>query len=86
MRILEECTQWANRAELYVRLFRETVCKDILDTGFLLIFWDSCDEKKALIINMMVNNHFQLQGKIPYFAIVSAVGEEGGIPNICNFG
>ena len=29
LRILEEATQWANRAELYIRIFKEAIRKDL---------------------------------------------------------
>lgn len=33
LKILEGSTQWANMAELYVGLFKESVCKDMLATN-----------------------------------------------------
>ena len=50
--ILEGSTQWANRAELYVGLFKEAVRKDMLDEDYPLIFWDHCVERRGLITNM----------------------------------
>ena len=47
MRILEGSIQWANRAKLYVGLFKEAVRKDMLDTDSPLIFWDYCAERRA---------------------------------------
>ena len=83
LRILEGSTQWANRAELYVGLFKEAVRKDMLDTNSPLIFWDYCAERRAMITNMTAKNLFQLQGETPHFA---TFGEEGDISNICQFG
>ena len=45
LRILEGSTQWANRAELYVGLFKEAVRKDMLEKDSPLIFWDYCAER-----------------------------------------
>ena len=38
LRILEGSTQWANRAELYLGLFKEAVRKDMLEKDSPLIF------------------------------------------------
>ena len=52
LRVLEGLTQWANRAELYVRLFKEEVKKDMLQEIYPLVFSDSCAERRAAITNM----------------------------------
>ena len=83
LRVLEGSTQWANRAELYVGLFKEAVRKDMLEENSPLIFWDFCTERRALITNMTAKDLFQLQGQTPHFA---TFGEEGDISNICQFG
>ena len=62
LRILEGSTQWANRAELYVGLFKEAVRKYILDEKSPLVFWDYCTERRALITNMTAKYMFQLWG------------------------
>ena len=38
LRILEGSTQWANKAELYVGLFKEAVSKEMLDKSSPLVF------------------------------------------------
>ena len=83
LRMLEGSTQWANRAELYVGLFKEAVRKDMLDTNSPLIFWDYFAERRALRTNMTAKNPFQLQGETPHFA---TFGEQGDISNISQFG
>ena len=83
LRILEGSTQWANRAELYVGLMKESIRKDMRDQNSPLIFWDYCAERRALITNMTAKNMFQLQGQTPHFA---TFGEQGDISNICQFG
>ena len=40
LRLLEGSTLWANRTELCGGLFKETVCKTILDTDSLLVLWN----------------------------------------------
>ena len=82
LRILEGSTQWANKAELYVGLFKEYVRKDMLDGNSPLVFWDYCAEIRALIKNMTAKYLFQLRGQTSHF---STFGEEGDISNICQF-
>ena len=81
--MLEGSTQWANRAELYVGLFKEAVRKDMLQENPPLVFWDYCAERRAAIANMTAKELFQLLGQTPHFA---TFGEEGDISNICQFG
>ena len=83
LRTLEGLTQWANRAELYIDLFKDSVRKNMLDENFPLVLWDCCAERRALIINVTAKDLFQLQGQTPHF---STFGEEGGISNMCQFG
>ena len=52
LRLLEEHTQWANRAELYIGLFKEAVRKDMHDSNCPLILWDYCAERRARIHNL----------------------------------
>ena len=42
LRVLEGSTQWANRAEFYVGLFKEAVRKDMFQEPPPLVFWDYC--------------------------------------------
>ena len=81
--MLKGSTQWDNRAELYVGLFKEAVRKDMLQENSPLVFWDYCAERRSDITNMMAKDLFQLQGQTPHFA---TFGEEGDISNICLFG
>ena len=82
LRILEGSTQWANKAELYVGLFKEAVRKDMLDENPPLVFWGYCAERRSIITNMKAKDLFQLREKIPHFA---KFGEEECISNICQF-
>jgi len=52
LRILEEGTPWANKAELYIGLIKEAVCKDMKEADSPLAFWDYCVERHARINNL----------------------------------
>ena len=77
--LLEQNTQWANRAELYVGLMKEAVRKDIRLTGSPLVLWNYAAERRAAILLLTVRDIFQIQGSNPYTA---TFGEEGGISNL----
>jgi len=52
LRILEEHTQWANCAELYIGLLKESVHKDLSATNCPMLLWDYCIERRAKIHNL----------------------------------
>ena len=83
LRILEESTQWANRAELYVGLFKESIRKDIKQTNCPLRLWDYCAKRRAQIHNLTPRDLFQLNGNNPTTA---TFGSQGDISNLCRFG
>ena len=83
LRILEESTQWANRAELYIGLLKESIRKDIRQTNCPMRFWDYCAERRARIHNVTPRDLFQLSGNTPTTA---TFGHQGDISNICQFG
>jgi len=83
LRSLEEGTQHANRAELYIGLLKESVRKDIRETHCPLRLWCYCAERRAQIFNMTAKKLFQLEGQNPHLA---TFGEMGDISNLCNFG
>ena len=80
--MLEQKTQWANRADLYVGLLKEAVRKDTKTDCSPLVLWDYDAERLAMILSLTVRDLFQLQGSNPYTA---NFGEEGNISNICQF-
>ena len=82
LRVLEEGTPWANKAELYIRLIKEAVCQDMKASSCPLPFWDYCVERRACVHNMTASNLFQVHGSNPYTAETSDVGN---ISNLCNF-
>ena len=79
LRLLEQKTQWANRAKLYVGLMKEAVRKDIRLTGSPLVLWDYAAERRADILSLTARDLFQLQGSNPY---AETFGEEGDISNL----
>jgi len=82
LRVLEEGTPWANRAELYIGLIKEAVQKDMKDSNCPLAFWDYCAEFRARINNLTARSLFQLDGRNAHFSVT---GEEGDISNLCQF-
>ena len=71
--ILEQGTQWANRAELYVVLVKEAVRKDIRLSHSPLVLWDYAAERRAATMFLTARDLFQLQGINPHTA---TFGEE----------
>jgi hypothetical protein len=82
LRVLEEGTQWANRAELYIGILKESIRKDMKESNCPVVFWDYCAERRARIHNLTAKNLFQLQGQNPTSA---TLGDEGDISNLCTF-
>ena len=80
--ILEGGTQWENRAELYVGLFKEYVCKDMRNEDSPMVLWDYCSESIASITNMTAKNLFKVISNTSHF---TTFGEDGYISNICQF-
>lgn len=79
LRVLEESTQWANRAELYVGLMKEWVRKDLRNSDAPLCLWDYCARRRALINNLTPKNMFQCEGNNPFEA---TFGEQGDISKL----
>eukprot|EP00957_Ditylum_brightwellii_P097231 7405187-Ditylum_brightwellii.AAC.1 len=52
LRVLEEGTPWAIKAKLYIKLFKQTVRKDMKESNCPLVFWDYCSKKRAHINNL----------------------------------
>ena len=82
MRHLEEGTQWANKAELYIGLIKEAVRKDMKESNCPLVFWDYCVERRARINNLTAKSIFKLHGSNAHTALT---GEEGDISNLCQY-
>ena len=45
LRVLEEGTPWANKAELHIGLIKEATRKDMREADSPLVFWDHCVER-----------------------------------------
>ena len=83
LRVLEEGTPWANRAELYVGLMKEAVRRDMRDSNCPFVFWDYCIERRTRVNNLTAKDTFQLHGQVPH---TDVTGEQGDISNLCRFG
>ena len=82
LKLLEQGTQWENRAELYVGIVKEAVRKDIHLSHSPLVIWDYAAERCAAIMSLTARDLFQLQGSNPHTA---TFGEEGVILRLCQF-
>jgi hypothetical protein len=82
LRVLEEGTPWANKAELYIGLIKEAVRKDMKRSNCPLAFWDYCVERRARIHNMISKDTFKLRGTNPH---TDVMGEDGDISNLCQY-
>lgn len=82
LRILQEITQWANRAELYIGLLKESVRKDLNRSNCTLVLWDYCSEIRALIHNLVPKDLFQTGEMTPY---EYQFGTQCDISNLCIF-
>jgi hypothetical protein len=73
-------TTWANKAELYIRLLKEAVRKDMKEQDSPMVHLDYCIERRARIHNLTAKSYFKLHGSNPY---TLTLGEEGDISNLC---
>ena len=83
LKVLEEGTPWANRAELYIGIIKEAVRQDLKESGSPLPFWDYCVERRVRIHNLTARDTFQLKGQHPHSVTMM---EEGDISNSAIFG
>ena len=82
LKVLEESTQWANRAERYIGMFKESVRQDTRLANSPICLWDYCAERRARIHNVTPKSLFQLQGINP---ITATLGLHPDISNICQY-
>ena len=82
LRALEEGTPWSNKAELYIKLMKEAVCKDMKESNCPLRFWDYCLERRVRIYNLTSHDHIKVRGSNPH---METFGEQGDISNLCQF-
>ena len=69
--LMKERTQHADRAELYIGLFKESVRKDTRGTHSTMKLWCYCVERRAAISNLTAKNMFQLKGQTPHSMTLS---------------
>ena len=79
LRILKESAQWANRAELLIKLFKKAIGRDLRKSNSPMRLLDYSAERRALIHNVTPRNLFQLNGNS---LIVATLGEQGEISNL----
>ena len=82
LRALEEGTPWVNKAELYIKLMKEAVRKDMRETDSPLPFSDYCLERRIMIYNLTARDHTNVKGMMTHTA---TTGEEGDISNLCQY-
>ena len=83
LRVLEEGTPWANKAELYIGIIKAAVKKDMKESNCPLPLWDYCIERRARINNLTAKDRFNLHG---LNAHTTLTGEEADISNLCKYG
>ena len=79
---LEEGTPWANMAELYIKLMKEAVRKDIHESHSPLPFWDYCLERRVWVYNLTAWDYITVRGTNPH---TLTLGEEGDISSLGQF-
>ena len=82
LRVLEEDTPWSNKAELYIGIIKEVVCKDMKESNCPLPFWDYCVSRRVRINNLITKDCFTLHGTNAHTELT---GETGNISNLCTF-
>ena len=80
---LEEATPWSNRAELYIKLMKEVVCKVMREADSPLVFWDYCLECCVRIYNLTTWDHHKVCRTNSY---TTMTGEEGDILGVSQYG
>ena len=83
LRVLEESTQHADRAELYIGLLKRAIGNDLRISNAPMRLWCYCAERRSTIMTLTANNLYQLQGQNPYMATLNEMGD---ISNLCQFG
>ena len=82
LRAIEEGTPWSNKAELYIKLMKEAVRKDMKESNCPLRFWDYCLERRVWIYNLTSRDHIKVHGSNPH---AETFGEQEDISNLCQF-
>ena len=80
LRALEEGMPWSNKAELYIKLMKEAVRKDMKEANCPLRFWDYCLQRRVRIYNLTSHDHIKIRGSNPH---TETFGDQGDISNLC---
>ena len=62
LQALEEGMPWSNKAEIYIELMNEAICKDMKEANCPLRFWDYCLECRVRIYNLTSHDHIKVHG------------------------
>jgi hypothetical protein len=82
LKVLEESTQWANLAELYIGLMKESIrAEDMCTSNCPIVFLDYCAERRALVNNLTDKKLPQLHGGSNAHTLTT--GDVGDISNSC---
>ena len=80
---LERDTPWANRAELFIRIVKNDIRRDMKKSNSPMKLWDYCAERRARIINSTYTDHARLNGMVPH---TKMTGQPCDISEIAEFG
>ena len=69
-----EDTPWSNKEELYIKLMKEAVHKDMKEANCPLCFWDYCLERRVCIYKLISCDHIKVRGSNPYMETFSKQG------------
>jgi hypothetical protein len=83
IRVLEKGTQWANRAERFVKIFKDGVLKDLKESNCPLVLWCYCLQRRSEINNATAADNLSLEGSNPH---TKMTGQTCDISNLCQFG
>ena len=83
LRVLENETKWADRAELYIELIKYSTRKDTRETHSVLVLWYYAMERRVIIHQAKSKDMFQMNGTNPHTA---TFGTEADISNIFQYG
>jgi hypothetical protein len=83
LRVLEKGTQWANRAERYVKIFKDAVIRDLCLSNCPMVLWCYCLQRRSEINNATAADNPVLEGSNPYTRMT---GQTCDISNLCQFG
>ena len=82
LRAWEEGTPWANKAELYIKLMKEAIQKDMCASHSPLPFWDYCLERRVHVYDLTAWDYITVRGTNPH---TITLGEEGDISSLGQF-